>query len=133
HARKRRTPHSAQVPPQDRPYTLRNPFRGAWPATREGFCVVGLGPCRQRERGLPVVEENNPVNAVLERICTEVRPLADGRVADYIPELAHADPNIFGIAAISAHGRRYVAGDVEVPFSVQSISKPFVYAIAVEE
>ncbi len=80
-----------------------------------------------------MVEENNPVNTVLERIRAEVRPLADGRVADYIPELAHADPNIFGIAAISAHGRRYVAGDVEGPFSVQSISKPFVYAIAVEE
>jgi len=80
-----------------------------------------------------VVEENNPVNTVLERIRTEVRPLADGRVADYIPELAHADPDTFGIAVINAQGRRHVAGDVEGPFSVQSISKPFVYAIAVEE
>ena len=80
-----------------------------------------------------MVEENNPVNTVLERICTEVRPLADGRVADYIPELAHADPDTFGIAVINAQGRRHVAGDVEGPFSVQSISKPFVYAIAVEE
>ena len=80
-----------------------------------------------------MVEENNPVNTVLERIRTEVRPLADGRVADYIPELAHADPDTFGIAVINAQGRRHVAGDVEGPFSVQSISKPFVYAIAVEE
>ena len=47
--------------------------------------------------------------------------------------MTNAGNIIFGIAAISAHGRRYVAGDVEGPFSVQSISKPFVYAIAVEE
>lgn len=82
--------------------------------------------------GHPVIDEHNPVRTELERIREEIAPVTDGRVADYIPELAHADPDAFGVAVISGHGRCYSAGD-DVSFTIQSISKPFVYAIAVEE
>lgn len=78
-------------------------------------------------------EETSPVVAVLEQICEEVAPRREGRVSDFIPELAEADPNAFGLAAVSAHGRCYSTGDDEVAFTVQSISKPFVYAMALEE
>src|SRR5690625_2363774 len=78
-------------------------------------------------------EETNPVVTVLERICAEVAPRGEGRVSDFIPELAEADPNAFGLAAVSAHGRCYSTGDDEAAFTVQSISKPFVYAMALEE
>ncbi|GAA1076663.1 glutaminase A [Nocardiopsis metallicus] len=78
-------------------------------------------------------DENSPVIGVLEKIREEVAGLSGGRVADYIPELAHADPGAFGIAAVSAHGRSYCVGDTGHAFTVQSISKPFVYAIAVEQ
>jgi glutaminase len=54
-----------------------------------------------------------------------------GRVADYIPELATADPNRFGIAMTSVLGRSYRAGD-HTAFSIQSISKPFVYAMVLD-
>jgi glutaminase len=46
-----------------------------------------------------------------------------GKVADYIPELAKVDPNKFGIALVDLEGKVYGAGDFEVPFSIQSISK----------
>lgn len=54
-----------------------------------------------------------------------------GRVADYIPELANADPDRFGIAMVSVLGRDYRAGDHST-FSIQSISKPFVYAMVLD-
>jgi glutaminase len=55
-----------------------------------------------------------------------------GRVADYIPELQYADPEAFGIVLESHEGDVYAAGESDMPFTIQSISKPFVYALAVE-
>ncbi|TWF92001.1 L-glutaminase [Streptomyces brevispora] len=54
----------------------------------------------------------------------------DGELADYIPQLALVDPEAFGLALISMDGHRYGAGDAGVPFTIQSVSKPFVYALA---
>ncbi|QEY30892.1 glutaminase A [Synechococcus sp. RSCCF101] len=54
----------------------------------------------------------------------------DGRLADYIPELARASPDAFGIAVATSDGRLYSVGDSETPFTIQSISKPFSYALA---
>lgn len=53
----------------------------------------------------------------------------DGVVADYIPVLAQVDPDQFGIAVVSATGEVHTAGDAEVPFSIQSISKAFVFGL----
>ncbi|MGW8484339.1 glutaminase A [Microbacterium sp. NPDC055903] len=56
-----------------------------------------------------------------------------GAVADYIPILAEADPALFGIAVIEASGGVHDAGDALHAFSIQSISKMFVYALAIAE
>jgi glutaminase len=53
-----------------------------------------------------------------------------GIVASYIPELARIDASAFGIAVIEADGRAVVAGDSEIPFSIQSISKVFTLTLA---
>lgn len=53
-----------------------------------------------------------------------------GTVADYIPELADADPEAFGVSIASVLGRVYGAGDTAAEFTIQSVSKPFVYAFA---
>lgn len=55
-----------------------------------------------------------------------------GRVADYIPVLAEADPALFGVCVAGSGGAVHAAGDADVPFSVQSISKAFVYALVCE-
>ena len=63
------------------------------------------------------------------------RRLADcgeGAVADYIPELAKANPGDFGIVVAMANGRIYAVGDTEKPFTIQSISKPFAYGLALQ-
>ncbi|KPC81060.1 glutaminase A [Streptomyces sp. NRRL S-4] len=54
----------------------------------------------------------------------------DGRRADYIPELARSDPDDFGLALVSMDGHSYSAGAADTPFTMQSVSKPFVYALA---
>ena len=52
-----------------------------------------------------------------------------GAVADYIPELLKTDPNYFGIALATIDGHVYEVGDAAVPFTIQSISKAFVFAL----
>lgn len=56
-----------------------------------------------------------------------------GEVASYIPELAHADPDRLAIAVATLDGEVYVAGDADVEFTIQSISKPFTYALAIAD
>ncbi|CAG7620121.1 glutaminase A [Leucobacter soli] len=57
----------------------------------------------------------------------------EGRVADYIPILAEADPARFGLSIVGVDGSAFEAGDVGVEFSIQSISKAFVFALVCEE
>jgi glutaminase len=61
------------------------------------------------------------------------RPLEEGSLADYIPSLAEADSGLFGVAIASMDGVVYAAGDAGAEFSIQSISKPFVFALAVQD
>jgi glutaminase len=60
------------------------------------------------------------------------RTNADGALADYIPILASASPQWFGISVVGARGRSFEIGDVETSFSIQSVSKPFVFALVCE-
>jgi glutaminase len=53
----------------------------------------------------------------------------EGEVADYIPALAKASPDWFGICLAGVSGAMHAAGEVNRPFSIQSISKPFVFAL----
>lgn len=72
------------------------------------------------------------VQTVVDDIAAEMRARTDrGQVASYIPELANVDPNQFGLAVIEADGNVAAAGDADVPFSIQSISKVFTLALAI--
>src|ERR1041385_7160126 len=66
----------------------------------------------------------SPILAALRQIHETYRGNFDGRAATYIPELAKADPGRFGLALVTAAGDR---------FTIQSISKPFVYGLALED
>lgn len=67
---------------------------------------------------------------VLKGLRAEFAAVREGRPADYIPQLALAAPDDFGLALVSMDGHRYTAGEAETPFTLQSVSKPFVYALA---
>jgi glutaminase len=76
---------------------------------------------------------SSPVLDYLEHLRKEFAAVKDGAVATYIPELAKADPNWFGICLVTATGAIYEVGDSRQPFTIQSISKPFVYGLALED
>ncbi|MEV5961991.1 glutaminase A [Kribbella sp. NPDC051952] len=71
--------------------------------------------------------------AGIEEIYADLLDERSGAVADYIPTLAKADPERFGIAICTADGQVFQIGDAGTEFSVQSTSKPFSYAMALEE
>ncbi|MDD7583013.1 glutaminase [Corynebacterium sp. 32222D000AT] len=74
-----------------------------------------------------------PIPFYLEEILDKVRYSDGGAVADYIPELADANPSYLAAAMCTTTGNVYSAGDREERFTIQSISKPFVYALALQE
>lgn len=57
----------------------------------------------------------------------------EGAVADYIPELAIAKPEWFGISVVTLDGTVYEVGDYQQSFTIQSISKAFIYGLALED
>jgi glutaminase len=75
----------------------------------------------------------SPVERYLENLHQRFQDLDEGIVADYIPELAKADSRWFGICIASVDGHVYEVGDSRQPFTIQSISKPFVYGLALED
>jgi glutaminase len=75
----------------------------------------------------------SPVLDYLEQLLNESAKIKEGAIATYIPELAKAKPDWFGICLVTATGAIYEVGDSRLPFTIQSISKPFVYGLALED
>ncbi|NEO83783.1 MAG: glutaminase A [Spirulina sp. SIO3F2] len=73
-----------------------------------------------------------PFRTYLTELHEKYHPLTDGKVADYIPELALAKPEWFGICVITTDGQTFEVGDCQIDFTIQSISKAFVYGLALE-
>jgi len=72
-----------------------------------------------------------PIHTLLDQIHKEMSQRNErGEVATYIPELASVDVTHFGLAVAMADGQVYSAGDAEIPFSIQSISKVFTLSLA---
>lgn len=76
---------------------------------------------------------SSPVGEYLARLLGKHGALRAGAVASYIPELAKADPEWFGICIATADGHVYEVGDSRQAFTIQSISKAFVYGLALED
>ncbi len=79
------------------------------------------------------IEPAAPVTSYLERLHSRHANLVDGTVATYIPELAKADPAWFGIALTTVDGASYEIGHARQPFTIQSISKPLTYGLALDD
>ena len=79
------------------------------------------------------VTEKHELQSLIEDLHNRYQSVTDGQVATYIPELAKADPNDFAICIVTADGRTFEVGDCDRPFTIQSVSKPFTFGIALEE
>ena len=73
------------------------------------------------------------IQQIIDDLYRKYRGVEDGEVATYIPELGKANPNDFAICVATADGRIFQAGDSDKEFTIQSMSKPFAFQIALEE
>ncbi len=85
------------------------------------------------EQGDTPSSDFSPILSSLREIHGKYQGNFAGKVATYIPELTKADPRLFGIALVTADGQIYEVGDARHLFTMQSISKPFVYGLAPED
>jgi glutaminase len=73
------------------------------------------------------------ITAAVNAAYGRYKGLKEGKNADYIPALAKVNPNLFGIAVVTADGKVYTAGDVTSEVSIQSISKVFTMALVMKQ
>ena len=85
------------------------------------------------QNGNAIEPQGTAIDRALAAAHQKYRTLQEGKNADYIPALAKVDPNLFGIALVTADGKVYIAGDAKSEVSIQSISKPFTAALVMEE
>ena len=79
------------------------------------------------------MSSSNSIERLLKEVHEKLSPLSEGNVADYIPELAKANASDFGIVVAMANGNIYQVGDTNKEFTIQSISKPFAYGLALQD
>uniref|UniRef100_A0A915M7G3 glutaminase n=1 Tax=Meloidogyne javanica TaxID=6303 RepID=A0A915M7G3_MELJA len=70
---------------------------------------------------------------IIKEIYEECKPITEGKVANYIPQLARVSPDNWGVAICTVDGQRHSFGNSNIPFCVQSVSKAFNYGIAASE
>jgi glutaminase len=78
-----------------------------------------------------------PPSALIAELVEEAhdryRGDVDGELSAVYPALARVDPGLFGVSVVGTTGAAYGAGDAELPFSMMSVAKPFVFALVCEE
>jgi glutaminase len=75
---------------------------------------------------LPAAER---VRALVAEAHERFKSIDEGKNADYIPALAKVPSHLFGVCVVGTSGIAFAAGDAECEFSIQSASKPFVFAL----
>src|SRR6188508_1882806 len=91
-----------------------------------GAAIVGLTT-------LGTSAQSGNIQQAVDSAYEQFKTLKEGKNADYIPALAKVDPNLFGIAVVTADGKVYTAGDIKTEVSIQSISKVFTMAQVIQE
>lgn len=81
----------------------------------------------------PVAPNRERVEAIVREAYEKFRNDTGGKNADYIPYLAQVDSKLFGIAVVSTDNQVFEIGDVKYSFSIQSISKVYSLALAIED
>ena len=96
-------------------------------------CASSLQVSAQSKRSSPVAPNRERVEAAVREAYEKYRGDTNGKNADYIPYLAQVDPKLFGVAIVTTDNQSIVLGDVKYSFSIQSISKVYTLALAMQE
>jgi glutaminase len=95
--------------------------------------LINISPRVAGQEKSPVAPTDDAYQAILKQAYDNFKDDTSGKNADYIPVLAKVNPKLYGIAIVTTDGRTYQIGDVNYSFSIQSISKVFTFALAMEE
>jgi glutaminase len=77
--------------------------------------------------------QQHELQDVIDSLYGKYKDLNDGQVATYIPELGKANPNDFAICIVTSDGRVFETGTCDREFTIQSISKPFTFGMAIQD
>ncbi|XP_069107209.1 glutaminase kidney isoform, mitochondrial-like isoform X1 [Argopecten irradians] len=80
-----------------------------------------------------VIPEFSEFRRRIDRLYRQSRTNTRGEVANYIPQLARYSPDYWGVSVCTVDGQRHSIGDVNVPFCLQSVSKPLTYSMVLNE
>lgn len=83
--------------------------------------------------GLASIAQAQDLQSLVNQAHNQFKDIKSGKNADYIPILATVPSELFGVVIATKDGKIYSAGDVDYPFSIQSISKPFTAALVMQE
>src|ERR1700758_2543434 len=97
----------------------------------ECFCPIPASA--QSTKASPVAPRREQGEAVVKEAYEKFKNDPNGKNADYIPYLAKVDSKLFGIAIVTTDNQVVTMGDVTYSFSIQSISKVFTLALAMQE
>src|ERR1700751_2354944 len=90
-------------------------------------------PASGQVKKSPVAPNREGVEAAVREAYDKYRSDTGGKNADYIPYLAQVDSKLFGVAGVTTDNQVFELGDVKYSFSIQSISKVYTLALAMEE
>lgn len=85
------------------------------------------------QKASPVAPNKAQVEAVVREAYEKYKTDNSGKNADYIPYLAQVDSKLFGVAVVTTNNEAFTLGDIKYSFSIQSISKVYSLALAMEE
>jgi glutaminase len=114
-------------------FRVKSPFSPIAVAAYLFFVMVCVMPASAQTKRSPVAPNRERVEAAVREAYEKFRSDAGGKNADYIPYLAQVDSKLFGIAVVSADNQEFELGDVKYSFSIQSISKVYSLALAMED
>jgi glutaminase len=97
------------------------------------FASIWAAPASGQVKKSPVAPNRERVEAAVREAYDKYRSDTSGKNADYIPYLAQVDSKLFGVAVVTTDNQVFELGDVKYSFSIQSISKVYTLALAMEE
>ena len=89
--------------------------------------------CAAQEGTRTLAPPTDATTRLLSEAHDRFEDVAEGKNADYIPALAEVDSDLFGISLVTVDGASHDVGDSDARFSIQSISKVFTLAMAMQE
>jgi hypothetical protein len=102
----------------------------AWPASGMGQGAAAPAPAASVRPGVPASAD---AERAVQEAYKAAKGIKEGKNADYIPYLAKVPSSLFAVVIVTVDGRKFVAGDADHAFPIQSVEKPFTMARLIEQ